>query len=237
LRYYTTMKKHIAVLPGDGVGPEIVKEAQKVLNAIAKKYDHEFSYEEGLIGAAAIDAVNDPYPAETHALCEKSDAVLFGAIGDPRFDNDPMAKVRLLFYSVAVGGTFVVIVSEVIFAFAADGVGVVSPSPVGRIKSIVFQYIDTLTNTGEFGIVAVVLMMITVYLVTVLVYEKKWRLLWCGLPIMLLWIVYTLVYFFTPLPLGVHLSSSFPRLFLHLLPMVWVWCVYLQKNSSKKNTS
>ncbi len=88
------MQKHIAVLPGDGVGPEIVKEAQKVLNAVAKKYKHEFTYEEGLIGAAAIDAVGDPYPEETHKLCEKSDAVLFGAIGDPRFDNDPTAKVR-----------------------------------------------------------------------------------------------------------------------------------------------
>lgn len=88
------MKKHIAVLPGDGVGPEIVKEAQKVLQAVAKKFNHEFTYEEGLIGAAAIDAVNDPYPDETHNLCEKSDAVLFGAIGDPKFDNDPTAKVR-----------------------------------------------------------------------------------------------------------------------------------------------
>ncbi len=88
------MQKHIAVLPGDGVGPEIVKEAQKVLDAVAKKYNHTFTYEEGLIGAAAIDEVGDPYPEATHALCEKSDAVLFGAIGDPRFDNDPTAKIR-----------------------------------------------------------------------------------------------------------------------------------------------
>lgn len=89
-----TMKKHIAVLPGDGVGPEIVKEAQKVLEAVAQKHNHEFSYEEGLIGAAAIDQVGDPYPEATHNVCENADAVLFGAIGDPRFDNDPTAKVR-----------------------------------------------------------------------------------------------------------------------------------------------
>jgi len=88
------MHKLIAILPGDGVGPEIVKEAQKVLNAVAKTYNHEFTYQEELIGAAAIDEVGDPYPPETHALCEKADAVLFGAIGDPRFDNDPTAKVR-----------------------------------------------------------------------------------------------------------------------------------------------
>jgi 3-isopropylmalate dehydrogenase len=88
------MKKHIAVLPGDGVGPEITKVAVKVLQKIAMKYKHEFTFEEGFIGAAAIDKTGDPYPNETHELCIKSDAVLFGAIGDPKFDNDPSAKIR-----------------------------------------------------------------------------------------------------------------------------------------------
>ena len=84
----------IAKLPGDGIGPEIVEQAEKVLNAIAKKFNHQFEFTFGLIGACAIDAVGNPYPAETHELCMKSDAVLFGAIGDPRFDNNPKAKIR-----------------------------------------------------------------------------------------------------------------------------------------------
>lgn len=85
---------NIAVLAGDGIGPEIVKQALEVVKAVCKKWNHTLKYEEGITGAAAIDAVGDPYPPETHALCMRSDAVLFGAIGHPRFDNDPSAKVR-----------------------------------------------------------------------------------------------------------------------------------------------
>lgn len=88
------MKKTIAILPGDGVGPEIVAEAVKVLNVVATKYQHTFTFHEGLIGAAALDATGDPYPAETHEQCVTSDAVLFGAIGDPKYDNNPNAAVR-----------------------------------------------------------------------------------------------------------------------------------------------
>ncbi|WP_321516853.1 3-isopropylmalate dehydrogenase [Marinifilum fragile] len=88
------MAYKIAVLPGDGIGPEIVAQAKKVCDAITKKFGHEFEYTEALVGATAIDQVGDPYPAETHELCMNSDAVLFGAIGHPKFDNDPSAKVR-----------------------------------------------------------------------------------------------------------------------------------------------
>ncbi|KKQ23952.1 MAG: 3-isopropylmalate dehydrogenase [Candidatus Roizmanbacteria bacterium GW2011_GWC2_37_13] len=88
------MKKNIAVLPGDGVGPEVTMEAVKVLEKIAEKFNHKFIFKEGLIGAIAIDKTGTPYPDETHQLCLKSDAVLFGAIGDPKYDNDPKAKVR-----------------------------------------------------------------------------------------------------------------------------------------------
>lgn len=88
------MKKLIAVLPGDGIGPEIIEQAIKVLKAVAKKYSHDFIFQEGVIGATAIDQTGDPFPQETQELCERSDAVLFGAIGDPRFDNDPTAIVR-----------------------------------------------------------------------------------------------------------------------------------------------
>jgi len=88
------MKLNIAILPGDGIGPEIVEQAMKAVKAIAKKFNHELDYEYGLTGASAIDKVGDPYPAETHELCMNSDAVLFGAIGDPKFDNNPKAPVR-----------------------------------------------------------------------------------------------------------------------------------------------
>ncbi|WP_320018075.1 3-isopropylmalate dehydrogenase [Labilibaculum manganireducens] len=88
------MKCKIAVLAGDGIGPEIVAQARKVTDAVVQKFGHEFEYTEALVGAVAIDEVGNPYPDETHELCMNSDAVLFGAIGHPRFDNDPGAKVR-----------------------------------------------------------------------------------------------------------------------------------------------
>ena len=88
------MKLKIALLAGDGIGPEVIEQAVKVSDAVAKKFNHEISWSPALTGAAAIDAVGDPYPDETHDICASSDAVLFGAIGHPRFDNDPSAKVR-----------------------------------------------------------------------------------------------------------------------------------------------
>lgn len=88
------MKLNIAVLPGDGIGPEIVEQALRAVNAICEKFGHELSYKYGIVGACAIDQVGNPYPDETHELCMNSDAVLFGAIGDPKFDNNPSAKVR-----------------------------------------------------------------------------------------------------------------------------------------------
>ncbi|WP_075603357.1 3-isopropylmalate dehydrogenase [Saccharicrinis aurantiacus] len=88
------MKLNIGVLAGDGIGPEIVEQAQKVLDAVATKYNHEIVYTPAIVGACAIDEEGDPYPAATHEVCMNSDAVLFGAIGDPKFDNDPSAKVR-----------------------------------------------------------------------------------------------------------------------------------------------
>lgn len=88
------MNYKIAVLAGDGIGPEIVDQAVKVMNAIGKKFNHTFEYTEALVGATAIDKTGNPYPDETHDLCMASDAVLFGSIGDPKYDNDPKAKVR-----------------------------------------------------------------------------------------------------------------------------------------------
>jgi 3-isopropylmalate dehydrogenase len=88
------MEFNIALLAGDGIGPEIVGEAVKVLDTVAAKYGHKFIYHKALVGAAAIDATGDPYPAETHRVCVEVDAILFGAIGDRRYDNNPKAKVR-----------------------------------------------------------------------------------------------------------------------------------------------
>ncbi|MTI33527.1 3-isopropylmalate dehydrogenase [Xanthovirga aplysinae] len=88
------MKAKIAVLPGDGIGPEVTEQAVKVLRAIGNLYGHSFELENGLIGAAAIDATGNPFPLETETLCRKSDAILFGAIGHPKYDNDPNAKIR-----------------------------------------------------------------------------------------------------------------------------------------------
>jgi 3-isopropylmalate dehydrogenase len=88
------MKLNIAVLPGDGIGPEIIEQAVKVTDAVCKKFGHQISYKYGLVGAAAIDKTGNPYPDETHELCMSSDAVLFGAIGHPKYDNDPGAKIR-----------------------------------------------------------------------------------------------------------------------------------------------
>ena len=88
------MKLNIAVLPGDGIGPEIVEQALRVTEAVCEKFGHELSYEYGLVGACAIDQTGNPYPDKTHELCMASEAVLFGAIGDPKYDNNPSAKVR-----------------------------------------------------------------------------------------------------------------------------------------------
>jgi len=88
------MDYNIAVLPGDGIGPEIVEQAVKVLKATGDKKGHHFNFTYGAVGATAIDQTGDPFPDETLQLCMKSDAVLFGAIGDPKYDNDPKARVR-----------------------------------------------------------------------------------------------------------------------------------------------
>lgn len=88
------MKLKVAVLPGDGIGPEIMKQGVAVLDAVAEKFGHQVEYKEAICGAHAIDEVGDPFPEETFQTCKDADAVLFAAVGDPKFDNDPTAKVR-----------------------------------------------------------------------------------------------------------------------------------------------
>ena len=88
------MNFKIAVLPGDGIGPEISKVGVDVMTAVCEKFGHQVPYEYAICGADAIDKVGDPFPEETFQACLRADAVLFSAVGDPKFDNNPTAKVR-----------------------------------------------------------------------------------------------------------------------------------------------
>ena len=88
------MKLKIAVLSGDGIGPEVNMKAVDVLKAISQKFNHEFQFTEALVGAVAIDETGNPLPDETLEICMNADAVLFGAIGDPKYDNNPAATIR-----------------------------------------------------------------------------------------------------------------------------------------------
>ena len=84
----------ITVLPGDGIGPEVTAEAVKVLKAAGERFGHSFAFTEALIGASAIDATGDPLPEASVEACRTGDAILLGAVGTPKYDNDPSAKVR-----------------------------------------------------------------------------------------------------------------------------------------------
>ena len=88
------MQKNIAILAGDGIGPEIIEQALKAVKVIEQRFGCRFTYTSALIGASAIENTGNPYPDETHDICMQSDAVLFGAIGDPKYDNDPKARIR-----------------------------------------------------------------------------------------------------------------------------------------------
>lgn len=88
------MKLNIAVLAGDGIGPEISAQGVAVMQTVCQKFGHEATFTPALVGAAAIDAVGDPFPEDTYEICKKADAVLFSSVGDPKFDNNPNAKVR-----------------------------------------------------------------------------------------------------------------------------------------------
>lgn len=88
------MKLNIAVLAGDGIGPEIMEQGVAVLSAVAGKFGHEVTFNEALCGAHAIDEVGNPFPEDTFNTCQQADAVLFASVGDPKYDNNPTAKVR-----------------------------------------------------------------------------------------------------------------------------------------------
>lgn len=88
------MRIKLAVLPGDGIGPEIMEQGVNVMKAVCDKFNHTLEFKYAICGADAIDKVGDPFPEETYKTCLEADAVLFASVGDPKFDNDPTAKVR-----------------------------------------------------------------------------------------------------------------------------------------------
>lgn len=88
------MKLKIAVLPGDGIGPEISRVGVAVMKAVGEKFGHQIEFEHAPVGAAAIKETGNPFPEKTFELCKESDAVLFSAVGDPEYDNNPSATVR-----------------------------------------------------------------------------------------------------------------------------------------------
>lgn len=88
------MKYKIAVIPGDGIGPEVTNQAKKALDAVAEMYNHIFLYEEAQLGTAPIETEGNPLPEKTIEVCKNADAILFGAIGDPKYDQDPSLRIR-----------------------------------------------------------------------------------------------------------------------------------------------
>ena len=87
------MKANLVLLPGDGIGPEIVAEGRRILERVAERFGHAFAFSEHLIGGAAIDATGGAFPDDTLEACQRADAILLGAVGGPKWD-DPRAKVR-----------------------------------------------------------------------------------------------------------------------------------------------
>ncbi len=143
------MKATIVLLPGDGIGPEVVREARAVLEVIAARYGHTFEFVEHLIGGAAIDATGQPLPPATQTACERADAVLLGAVGGPKWD-DPKAKVRpeqgLLAIRKALG-----LYANLRPVRVHPELAAVSPLKAERIEGVDILFIRELTGGLYFG--------------------------------------------------------------------------------------
>ncbi len=144
------MQKKITVLPGDGIGPEVTAEAVKALKAVAQKYNYEFTFEEALIGATAIDQTGDPLPKETVEKCWNSDAILLGAVGDPKYDNDPKAKVRPEQGLLRIRKTFGLF-ANIRPITTYEKLNKFSPLREERVKGVDFVVFRELTGGAYFG--------------------------------------------------------------------------------------
>jgi len=142
--------RKITVLPGDGIGPEVIAQAIKILDSIKNKYGHKWIYFYADIGSIAIDNHGDPYPEETEESCINSDAILLGAIGDPKYDNDPSAKVRpeqgLLKMRKTLG-----LYSNIRPVRVHPSVAHLSPVKEERLKGVDFVIFRELTGGLYFG--------------------------------------------------------------------------------------
>ena len=143
------MKARIVTLPGDGVGPEVTAAAVAVLETVASSYDHEFVFDEQLIGGCAIDATGEPLPAATLAACQSADAVMLGAVGGPKW-SDPNAPVRpeqgLLALRAALGVYANLRPLQVHPALAS-----LSPLKNDRLKRVDVLFVRELTGGAYFG--------------------------------------------------------------------------------------
>ncbi|MBI2517928.1 MAG: 3-isopropylmalate dehydrogenase [Opitutae bacterium] len=143
------MNANIVLLPGDGIGPEVVGEARRVLDAVAERFGHRFNYTEHLLGGCAIDAHGTALPESTLAACRAADAVLLGAVGGPKWD-DPQAKVRpeqgLLAIRAGLG-----LYANVRPVKAIPSLAALSPLKPERLKGVDFVVIRELTGGLYFG--------------------------------------------------------------------------------------
>ncbi|MDJ0753773.1 MAG: 3-isopropylmalate dehydrogenase [Ardenticatenaceae bacterium] len=143
------MKAKVTLLPGDGIGPEIVQATRQVFDAVAAKFDHQFEYSEQLIGGIAIDETGNPLPEETLGACLESDAILLGAVGGPKWD-DPAATVRpeqgLLRIRKELGAFANIRPVKVFDALAAA-----SPLQPERVKGVDIVFVRELTGGIYFG--------------------------------------------------------------------------------------
>ncbi|MCP5095076.1 MAG: 3-isopropylmalate dehydrogenase, partial [Chloroflexi bacterium] len=143
------MEAKITLLPGDGIGPEVVGEATKVLDTVAAKYGHTFTYQTGLAGGIAIDETGNPLPEETLGMCLSGNAVLLGAVGGPKW-SDPTAKVRpeqgLLKLRKSLGA-FANIRPVKVFPALADA----SPLRPERVENVDIVFVRELTGGIYFG--------------------------------------------------------------------------------------